>query len=84
MYYMYRNVRTLTRLQNLRYSFDLFQQRNSYTLHIVEKEIYTEFLWGNPLGSGHFEDRGDGGIILMWIFGILIVRMYVQWRSYYR
>jgi hypothetical protein len=48
------------------------------------KEIYTEFLWGNPLGSGHFEDRGDGGIILMWIFGILIVRMYVQWRSYYR
>jgi hypothetical protein len=47
MYYMYRNVRTLTRLQNLRYSFDLFQQRNSYTLHIVEKEIYTEFLHRN-------------------------------------
>jgi hypothetical protein len=35
-----------------------------------EKEVYTEFLWGNLKERNYLEGPGiDGRIILIWIFG---------------
>jgi len=34
-----------------------------------EREVYTEFWWGNLRGRDHLEDPGiDGRVILRWIF----------------